>query len=95
MKTEQQSRKKLVQPGIGKVIRRLLNYVVGRNQVRFIAVIVCIIISAAAGVMGSVFIRRPPARFIPPPMALRFPACVLMSQNMCRVSILASRSPVP
>ena len=57
MKTEQQSRKKLVQPGTGKVIRRLLNYVVGRNQARFIAVIVCIIISAAAGVMGSVFIR--------------------------------------
>ena len=54
MTPNKEPRKNLVQPGIGKVIRRLLGYVVGRNKLRFVAVIVCIIISAAAGVLGSV-----------------------------------------
>ena len=40
-----------------KTIKRLLSYITKEYKFRFFLVVVCILISAIAGVMGSMFIR--------------------------------------
>lgn len=41
----------------GKTVKRLLSYITGRYKAQFVAVFICIIISAIANVAGSVFIQ--------------------------------------
>jgi ATP-binding cassette subfamily B protein len=41
----------------GQTIRRLLSYISGKNRFLFLIVVVCILLSAAAGVSGSLFLQ--------------------------------------
>lgn len=41
----------------GKTVKRLMDYVTGKYKIRFMAVLVCIILSAVANVAGSLFLK--------------------------------------
>lgn len=42
---------------VGKTVRRLMSYFTGKYKARFAFVLICIILSAAAGVIGSLFLK--------------------------------------
>lgn len=50
----------------GKTVKRLMNYVTEKYKARFIFVLVCILLSAAAGVAGSLFLQVLIDKFIAP-----------------------------
>lgn len=50
----------------GKTVRRLLSYLSGRYKAQLVMVIICILLSAAAGVAGSLFIKILIDKYITP-----------------------------
>ncbi len=57
----------------GKVIKRLLSYMDAPNRIRMAVVLVCILISALAGVMGSMFLKTLIDDYIEPLLAMDTP----------------------
>ena len=57
----------------GKVIKRLLSYMDAPNRIRMAMVLVCILISALAGVMGSMFLKTLIDDYIEPLLAMDTP----------------------
>ncbi|HIT90576.1 MAG TPA: ABC transporter ATP-binding protein [Candidatus Merdenecus merdavium] len=54
---EQNNKKQNKTMGMGKTIRRLLQYVTGKYRIQLIAVFICILVSSLASVVGSLFTR--------------------------------------
>lgn len=54
---EQNNKKENKTMGMGKTIRRLLQYVTGKYRIQLIAVFICILVSSLASVVGSLFTR--------------------------------------
>ena len=57
----------------GKVIKRLLSYMDAPNRIRMAVVLVCILISALAGVMGSMYLKTLIDDYIEPLLAMDTP----------------------
>lgn len=56
-----------------KTIGRVLSYIRGLNRVRFIAVLLCIVVSAIVGVKGSLFLQTLIDDYITPLLAMENP----------------------
>lgn len=56
-----------------KTIRRLMSYVTGTYKVRFLLVLLCIILSALAGVIGSMFLQTLIDKYISPLLLMEHP----------------------
>ncbi len=67
----------------GKTIRRLLKYVVSHYKVRFALVIFCILLSAAANVMGAMFLQVVVDDYITPLMGMTDPNFVGLLRAIC------------
>lgn len=67
----------------GKTIRRLLKYVVSRYKLRFALVILCILLSAAANVIGAMFLQVLVDDYIAPMIGLTDPNFVGLFRAIC------------
>ncbi|MDR0879680.1 MAG: ABC transporter ATP-binding protein/permease [Clostridioides sp.] len=57
----------------GKTVKRLLSYITGKYRVLLVAVFICIITSAVAGVIGSMFIQKLIDDYIAPLLLMDVP----------------------
>jgi len=73
---------------MGKTITRLLTYVTGRYRIQLVAVFVCIIISALASVVGSLFIQRLVDDYITPMLGESNPSFIPLLKALLMMAFI-------
>ena len=73
-------------PGI--VLKRILNLVFSKHKLQCFFVLVCIIISSIASVMGSMFIRTLIDTYIAPLVGQTNPNFVPLIQALCQMALI-------
>lgn len=71
-----------------KTIKRLLKYITSRYKLRFIAVIVCIIVSAVVGVIGSLFLQTLIDDYIMPLVAQDKPSFGPLALALVKMAVI-------
>ena len=69
-------------------IKRLMSYISGRNRFLFVIVVVCILLSAAAGVTGSLFLEKLIDNYIAPLLTQAVPYFAPLIRVLCALGCI-------